>query len=105
MRRLGFAYIFIDFMTFSFLAYALQCRQGQSNIEIRYSFRFVGLLRNCCVAEVLPTLASILGHLPSVSDAYKMLSGASKNNTKLKNYTLRIYSDFVASPVFFQHLR
>ena len=63
------------------------------------------LLRRCCVAKVLPRFASIFGHLPSVSDAYKMLSGASKNNTKLKNYTLRICSDFVASPVFFQHLR
>ena len=40
-----------------------------------------------------------------MSDAYKMLSGASKNNTKLKKYSLRICSDFVASPVFFQHLR
>ena len=58
------------------------------------------MLRNCCVAEVLPTCASILGHLPSVSHAYKMLSGASKNNTKLRNYSLRICSDFVASPVF-----
>ena len=63
------------------------------------------LLRRCCVAKVLPRFASIFGHLPSVSHAYKMLSGAIKNNTELKKYILRICSDFVASPVFLQHLR
>ena len=88
-----------------FFACVEKCCQGQSKTKIRYSLKFVRLLKICCVAKVLPRFASIFGHLPSVSHAYKMLSGASKNNTKLKNYSLRICSDFVASPVSFQHLR